>query len=322
MLCFSLMSIELFFTIGISLISITLIAIGSNLIVNTISELARRIKISPFILSFVILGALTSVTEMSVALNSYINKTPEVSVGNLLGGIVVMFLFVIPVLAITGNGIKLGHQYNRISLFVTLGSFVLPAIFFLDSYLQFREAIFLLAVYVLSVLLLFIGHKNHSHIPVKKKLDKWYLFVGFFKVIIGGILLLLACDTLINEVLKIANSVGTSPFIISFLALSVGTNLPELSLVIRSVINGKKDIAFGNYLGSAAFNLVILAALAIANNRILVDANFLSILIFTIIGLGLFYIFILTKNNLSRREGLIILSVYIVFLAFEIFTRH
>jgi cation:H+ antiporter len=308
-------------TVVLVAISIVLIWFGSGLIVNTVLEIAGKLKISPFIISFVLLGMLTSTTEMSVAFNSYIDKTPEIAVGNLLGGIIVLFLLMIPLLAIIGNGIKIENQYTKISLLLTLGTLVFPAIFFLDSYLQYREALFLLICYGVSIVILFIGNKHKKRKTVNRKIGFVTIIWNFCKIILGTILLLWACDNLIKEVINVANSFNVSPFIISFLTLSIGTNLPEMSLAIKSILKGDKEVAFGDYLGSASFNLVILAVLALFNNRISINANFISIIVFTVLGLGLFYYFALSKREISRKEGIILLTIYFAFICFEIFIK-
>jgi cation:H+ antiporter len=258
---------------------------------------------------------------MSVAINSYIDKTPEIAVGNLLGGIIVLFLLMIPLLAIIGNGIKIENQYTKISLFLTLGTLVFPAVFFLDSYLQYREALFLLVCYGVSIIILFIGHKHKKRNTINKKVNIYVVLVNICKIALGTILLLWACDNIIRQVVTVANSFNVSPFIISFLTLSIGTNLPEMSLAIKSILKGDKEVAFGDYLGSASFNLVILAVLALFNNRISINANFISIIIFTVFGLSLFYYFVLSKREISRKEGIILLTIYFIFIIFEVLIK-
>lgn len=302
-----------------AIIYLVLIWIGASLIVTAITKFAKSLNASPFIVSFFLLGSLTSVAEIGVAINSHIDKTLEISVGNLLGGVIVIFLFIIPLLAVAGNGIKLTAKYSQIAIFVTLSFLVLPSVFFLDSILLKREALFLLGAYLVSVFLLFFTNKNgDSKKARKKKLNISLALIELVKILIGAGVLLWASDNLIAELISFADAQGISPFLISLLTLSIGTNLPELSVAIKSILTGQKDVALANYLGSATFNMLILITLALVNDRIYVDASFLKILLFTVIGLAMFFIFISSKRELSRREGFLLMLVYVGFVLTEL----
>ena len=120
---------------------------GSTLLVKAVDMLSHKIHKSSFVISFLLLGALSSIAEISVAVNSYLDQTLAISTGNLMGGIIVLFLFLIPMLAIAGNGIKLGHKISKAGLVVALGALLLPSIFMLDSHLMLRESFFLIGAY-------------------------------------------------------------------------------------------------------------------------------------------------------------------------------
>ncbi|KXK10424.1 MAG: putative calcium/sodium:proton antiporter [Microgenomates bacterium OLB23] len=99
--------------IVIYIISFIAIWYGAGLIIASITKFSTRLKLSPFTFSFVFLGILTSIPEFSVGLQAVVNGDPEIFVGNLLGGVVALFLLVIPLLAIFGKGISLKHELNK-----------------------------------------------------------------------------------------------------------------------------------------------------------------------------------------------------------------
>jgi cation:H+ antiporter len=301
---------------------------SSSLIVNGINNLAHKIHISPFmvLVSFVLLGLLTSATEITLAINSHISKVPEVSAGNLFGGVIVMYLLIIPILAIMGKGVSMGKDYSKPELVITLFFLILPVIFIFDGQISIQEAIIMISSYGLVMLFIYEKHKKGILIktkgkPRKKDIIKIKGNIEIFKVVAGVIILLFASEKLIEVLVNSANAMNVSPFLVSLLTLSIGTNLPELAMTIRSILSGSKDIALGHYLGSSATNPVILSFLAIANGGLIIDSNFIQITIFTLLGLALFYIFIVSKNILSRGEGLILLGVYVLFVASELIFR-
>ncbi len=101
--------------------------------------------------------------------------------------------------------------------------------------------------------------------------------------------------------------------------LSLGTNLPELSLAVRSVLSGKKDIAFGDYIGSAAANTLLFGIFTILNDgEVLTADNFLITFLFILFAVVSFYFFSRSKNEISIKEGFILISVYLLFIIVEL----
>lgn len=306
--------------LGVAAILFVFIWIASSGIIGGVTKLSLKAKLPPFLVSFVLLGLLTSSTEISLAINSHINGLPEVSVGNLIGGIIVIFLLVIPVLAVFGNGIGTENNYSKLELLFTLAMITLPALFLFDGIISASESTLLIAGYLIPVIILVIRHHG---VPKKKgrkpnSIKNTNISRELFKIVIAGGTLLFASDRLIDVVVSSANEMSISPFLISLLTLSIGTNLPEIVLVIRAVLSGQKDIALGNYIGSALANLFILGVLASVNTNMPITANFTKILFFTVIGIALFFIFINTKKQLSRKEGLVLLGIYAIFVATEL----
>lgn len=307
-------------TILILIISFIAVFVGADIIVNTVVKLAHRLHASSFLVSFLILGFITSLSEVSVAINAYIDQRLEVSVGNLLGGIMILFFLVIPLLSIAGNGVKLQHSFNKLSLILCLAFLVLPSIFMWDSHLGLRESMALGAGYLIIAGSLIFTNTNGKKHEFNKKTGLT-LGAGIFKIVIGAIILIIACDQIVSKTITVADSLGVSSFLVSLFMISLGTNLPEISLGLRSVMKGNKDVAFGNYLGSAVFNIFILSILGIANNRITIDSNFYIITITTVIGLAAFYFFATSRKEISRKEGLYLLLLYFIFVFLEIYLK-
>ncbi|MGI5826787.1 MAG: hypothetical protein ACOX50_05250, partial [Patescibacteria group bacterium] len=117
-----------------------------------------------------------------------------------------------------------------------------------------------------------------------------------------------------SELLKV------SPFWISLMVIALGTNIPELSLVIRSIFMKSNQVAFGDFVGSASINTFILGLLTLIYGKpVSLSNSYLVSLVFLLVGLGFFYRFSRTKNSISRKEGLALFLLYLLFLSTEIF---
>lgn len=295
-----------------------LIWLGAGLIVSSADRFSKKLKLSSFALSFFVLGLLTSIPEFAVGLTSISQHDPEIFVGNLLGGIPVIFLLIIPLLAIFGNGIKLHHQLEGKSLIFTLFVIALPSFLVIDKKVTNPEGLLLIILYFLLFYVIEkkkgLLDKIHTHVLEKKD----YSYKDILKVLLGIIVVFLASQIIVDKTLYFSEIFKISPFYISIIILSIGTNLPELSLAVRSVISGKKDIAFGDYIGSAAGNTLLFGIFTIINEgEVLTANNFLNPFIFISIGLGLFYYFART-NFISRKAGIIMIIFYILFAFLEL----
>lgn len=299
--------------------SFLIIWLGAGLIVSSVDRLAHRFNLSSFAVSFFALGIITSIPELAVGISSIIDKKPEIFVGNLLGGSLILFIFVIPLLAVLGNGIKLDHQLNSKNLFMALLIVSAPSFLIVDKSANIYEGLFLIFIY--SYLFYALEKRKGLLERVKDELfnHKKAVFLDFLKLILGIILVLLSSKFIVDQTIYFSKILQISPFIISLLFLSIGTNLPELSIAIRSVISGKKEVAFGDYVGSASANTLLFGILTVLNGGVIANDGFLKILFFMVLGLGLFFYFSRSKNDISRYEGIILLLVYLLFLVVEVY---
>ncbi len=299
------------------LLSFLAIWFGADLIVRSIIRFSRKLKISSFSVSFFILGFLTSLPEIALGLTSINSHNPEIFVGNLIGGVVVIFLFILPLLAILGNGIKISHDLDPFSLFYTLAVTALPAFLVIDRRVTNTEAILLILCY--AALFYIIESKRGILTGNNEETGntKRYSIIDLAKVIGGMILIFVSSHFIVNETIYFSQFLHLPPLVLSILLLSLGTNLPELSLAVKSVTAGRKDIAFGNYMGSAAANTFLFGLFSLINQgEVLTSDNFFVSFIFILIGMCLFFYFTRSKNDISRKEGLILLGLYVLFIAY------
>lgn len=303
----------------IFLISFIFIWLGAGLIVTSTKRIAQRLKISSFAFSFFVLGLLTSLPEFSVGLNAVSQNKPEIFIGTLLGGMVVIFLFIIPVLAIFGNGIKLKHGFKPRNIIMAMFVIAAPAVIMLDQKATRIEGIILIALYGFLLFLIqrtkgILDLSNHKLFKFKS-----YSLLDMVKIIAGIIIVFVSSKTVVRETLYFSQIFSVAPVILSLLVLSIGTNIPELSLAIRAVLSGNKEIAFGDYIGSAAANTLLFGLFTIISSKeVYVVDNFIYPFLFTGLGLILFYFYARSEKELSRNEGASLLLFYLAFLFFKL----
>ncbi|MBP9716792.1 MAG: sodium:calcium antiporter [Candidatus Levybacteria bacterium] len=293
--------------------------LGSGFIVSSTSKFSEKLKLSSFAVSFLLLGILTSTPEFSVGLQAVADHNPGIFVGNLLGGIVVIFLFIIPLLAIFGNGINLRHEMDNKTLLATMGVILAPSVTVLDKKVTNLEGFVLIILYL--VLVFVIQRKNGLFSRENNKLleKKSYSFKDILKILVGIAIVFISSSLIVDKTTLFAEVLNVPVFYIGLVVIALGTDLPEMTLAIRSVISGKKDIAMGDYVGAGAASTLLFGIFTILNKgEVITISSFIFTFGFIASGLGLFYYFSRAKNFISRKNGIFMIFIYISFIVFEV----
>lgn len=292
---------------------------GAGLIIQSVDKIARKLKLSSFAISFFVLGLLTSIPETAVSIGAVSQHKPEIFVGTLLGGVIVIFLFIIPVLAILGKGIRINHDLDKKTLLLALTVMAMPSFFVIDHRVTNPEGLILIAAYLVLFFVIQRKHGIFDKEETKILHIKAYTFLDLLKVILGIVVVFFSSSYIVDQTVSFSRILHIPAFYISLLVLGLGTNLPELSLAVRAIVSGKKDIAFGDYLGSSSANTLLFGFFTLVNDgEVLTTNSFLITFGFIVTGLTLFYLFSQSKKDISTKEGLALISVYFIFVLYEL----
>lgn len=300
----------------------TVIWYFSGVLIQAVDKFARRLNKSGFVVGFFILGFLTSIGEISVATNSLIDGVPQVSIGNLVGASFVILLLIMPLLAIMGDGVKLNGALTGRNLFIALLVILLPALLVIDGNVTFVEGVVALLAYV--VLLFAIRNQKHVAVDMPAldvSISRSAMVFALLQMILGTVSIFIAGNILVDQSIYFAGLLGISPSLVGLLLLSIGTNVPEIVIALRAVVQKQQGIAFGGYLGSTATNTVTFALVALLGGPfLLTSTNFFITSILLLIGFILFYLFARSSDSISRKEGFVLLGIYVLFVLVQAVT--
>lgn len=258
--------------------------------------------------------------ELSVGLSAIGEDNPEIFVGNLLGASLVLCVLVAPLLAITKSKVVIPQDFRGWKLLVGLALIGLPVFLVLDGSLSQLDGASAAGAFL--VFMAVVSSLKSKTVEAKKELlpvFNW-LFIRELLTMAGGIgLTLFASRFVVDQTLYFSLLLGFSPFLISLLVISLGTNLPELSLVVRAFLGKSSQVAFGDFIGSAVFNTFLMGILTLLYGKPIFLTNSYGVSLgFLVLGLVMFLIFARSKDTLSRLEGWMLFSLYILFLVVEI----
>jgi cation:H+ antiporter len=294
--------------------------VGSGLAISSVERLSKILRVSSFAVSFIVLGFFTSVSELSVGVNSILENDPEIYVGNLIGASIVIFMLIIPLLAITGNNIKITPEFRGFNLPASLVVIALPVILAMDGRVGRTDS--LLALSLFGFLVVAVQTRRGLLEKMRAINSRSSIKVGkeLLRIVFGVAVIFIASRFVVEQTEYFSNILQLSPFVISLLLISIGTNIPELSFLVRSAFMKNNQVAFGDYVGSASFNTFLMGGLTLLYGKpVLLSNSYLVSLLFLVVVLFAFYYFARTKNSISRIEGFALLALYVLFLVVEIY---
>ena len=159
--------------------------------------------------------------------------------------------------------------------------------------------------------------KDLKNQPVKKS----YLYL-----VLGLVLLIASSRVLVYGAVGIASFLGVSDVIIGLTVVAVGTSLPELASSIIAAKKGESDIALGNVLGSNLFNTLAVVGIAGVINPFSFEKEILyrDVFVMLLLTISLFFFCYKFKGGgkgrINKLEGGLLLTSYIAYLGYLVFT--
>ncbi len=314
------------FLVNIFFIAVSFIVIwvASGFVIKAIEFISAKSKISSFVISFFVLGLLTSVPEIGIIFSSINAGSHSIAIGNLIGGILILLFIVIPLYAMLSNGIALnedeeGKIFNSIILVL-----LLPFVLIYDKVVNSFDALILIGGYGFLVYSAYVSRDKSLDVEIRRlmkdKVSVWDYLKQTLSILLGIAVVLVSSDFLITHAIKLANNLGFSTFVSGLLILAIGTNLPELSIMFRAILDKRQDIALGDYLGSAVANVILIAMTVFFGGEARLDRNVNLLISFFTVAILTFFLAFRLNNKLSRFEGVILVGMYIMFFTLEVFS--
>ena len=135
-------------------------------------------------------------------------------------------------------------------------------------------------------------------------------------ILLGAVAIAVGSDWVVDGACTVAAAIGISQTLIGLTVVAFGTSLPELVTSIVAAKKGEVDMALGNVIGSNIFNILMVLGIAAAISPVaFLTENIIDIavlIVFSVIG----WIMAWTKRELNRKEGIIMLLLYAVYVVY------
>lgn len=306
----------IFGSISLLIALFIVLGISADFLVHNIKIISNGLGIKIFALG-IILGIITSLPEMVLGINASIKNIPNISAGNLLGGIIILFGLILGASLVLNRKIKTDGNLSNL-LPQTLFIFC-PLLLGIDGKFGLIDGIIIIIIYISLILFLYNKNKD-AQSPQVSIIKRQKNFKSIFIIIISVVILIATSELIMNTSISLLNKINVNPFILGLLLFSIGTNLPEITITLTSWRKKSGELSFSHLMGSAMANIMILGLISIINPiNIVVGIPYLILSSFIIFTLILVMIFYKTNKSLNRVEGIFLILLYILFVYLNIF---
>ncbi|MCD6500748.1 sodium:calcium antiporter [bacterium] len=303
--------------------SCVLLVKSATWVVKALTRIARFLEWSEFLVSFILMAFATSLPEFFVGLSSAFHKIPQLSFGNIIGANILNLTLGVGIAALVAGGLKLETQVaRRDALYAALCGF-LPLLLMLDGAFSRVDGIVLLGVLVFYLKMIFQEKQRFTKVfnKYKRNWTQYKLFLKDLAVFWGGVALLLLAGEGVVRSARILSSVMNLPLIFTgIIFVGLGTTLPEITFSLRAISLGHKEMVLGNFMGSVICNSTLILGLVslISPLKITNFSPYLIGILFTAIVAFAFAIFARTGQKITKKEALILLAIYALFIIFQL----
>ena len=310
---------------------LALLLLGADKLVDASVAIAKRAKLSDFVIGVTIVGMGTSAPELFVSISSAITGHGDIALGNVIGSNICNALLILGTTAvilpfgITKSNLRRDIPFGIILSFLLMllcCDNIFPHIY--ENEIGRLDGIFLLLVFAGYIGYTFLASKQASAPEPSPDEEEKTLFTGrpmwvlVPAAIVSLAVLLTGGNLFLDSAVKIAKDLGMSEKTISITIVALGTSLPELVTCIIAARKGNPQLALGNVLGSNVFNvMLILGISAVINPIVLHDINLIDfgVLILSAV-LTFIFAFTLKRNVIDRAEGALLLVLYAAYTAY------
>ncbi len=316
----------MFFYIIAFLISIFILAWLSSHLIKTLVNLAKYLGWREFIIAFFVMSVAGSLPNLFVDIGAVLRGFPELAFGDILGGNLVDLTLVMALAIFMSKGsIPAESKMVQQSALFTAVISIMPLFLILDGRLDRIDGAILILAFFIYAFWLFSKGDRFKKVYVGKRQQPIKGFSNFFKdlikIIIFLIVLLITSQIIINSAQYFSNKLGFPLSLVGLLIFGLGNCFPEAYFAIISARRGESWMILGDLMGSviSCATLVLGIVAIIVPFQINDFSPFLIARIFFIIALAVFLIAIRTGKKITKKEAIVLLFVYIIFLLVEIF---
>lgn len=251
----------------ILILSLAGIVFGADFLVAGAVSVARRFKVSDFVIGAAIVGVGTSMPELVVSFLGALGGNADVAIGNVVGSNIFNVLGILGLTALFFP-VAIGRKEFKFEIPLCIGVSLLLMVLVFNLFngtpavISRVDGIVLLLLFALFMWYSFSRDRKSATEQTSNSEESTPLWLAVVKIIGGLALLITSCDLFVDNAVLIAKSFGVNDAFISLTLIACGTSLPELAASIAAAVKKNTSLALGNIVGSNIFNITLILGLS------------------------------------------------------------
>ena len=249
------------------LICLAVIVFSAEWLVAGAVTIAKRFKISDFVIGAVIVGVGTSFPELVVSTIGAIEGNADIAIGNVVGSNIFNVLCILGLTALIAP-VAVSKENKRFDLPFCIGLSVLTLLLVFNFFVGDKVAVIgradgfiLLLIFGLFMWASLRSNKKEE-VTVEMVVTNKQLSIGVGKVFLGLGALIMSSRLFLDNAILIAEAWGVNKAFIAITLVACGTSLPELAASLVAAAKKNTQLALGNVIGSNIFNLSLILGTA------------------------------------------------------------
>ena len=248
------------------LICLAVIVFSADALVAGAVTIAKRFKISDFVIGAVIVGVGTSFPELVVSSIGAIEGNSDIAIGNVVGSNIFNILGILGLTALI-MPVAVSKENKRFDLPLCIGLSVLTLLLVFNFFVGGEASISRIDGLVLLAIFGFfmwssLRSNKKEEVTVEMVVTNKQLSIGVGKVFLGLGALIVASRFFLDNGILIAKAWGVNEAFIAITLVACGTSLPELAASLVAAAKKNTQLALGNVIGSNIFNLSLILGTA------------------------------------------------------------
>lgn len=336
---------DILLDIVLLLIGFVLLIKGADYFVEGSSAIAKKLKVPSIVVGLTIVAVGTSLPELAVSTFAAAKGSNAIALSNVIGSNIFNTLMVLGITALFSTiNVKKSILRREIPFLLVITALL---VFLIGDALWFGNIIGKINIFSFAngeatigevgridgmlLLVLFVGFIAWTVKYAIKERDNMedesdaeiisnakcalYIIGGAAAIVIGG-------DVVVDCAKSLAMAAGMSETLVGLTIVAMGTSLPELVTSAVAAKKGEADIAVGNVVGSNIANILLVLGLSAAISP--VEVTMMSLIDTGVSLIAAVVIFIVsgTSNKIRKREGIFLVLIYAVYMAYIICRQY
>ena len=248
------------------LLCLSAIVFSADWLVAGAVTIAKRFKISDFVIGAVIVGVGTSFPELVVSSIGALEGNSDIALGNVIGSNIFNVLGILGLTAMI-MPVAVSRENKRFDLPFCIGVSVLTLLLAFNFFtggtvgISRIDGLILLALFAYFMYNSLKSNKKQEVVSDEVITNKQLVF-GIGKVVLGLSVLIIASRFFLDNAIAIAKAWGVNEAFIAITLVACGTSLPELAASLVAAAKKNTQLALGNVIGSNIFNLSLILGVA------------------------------------------------------------